>query len=79
MLETSSLTLWLKVSNDDLELPLAVADTAEELGRILGVPANCISSAISHARSRGHRSQYVKVIIDDREGTETDDRHNTKT
>lgn len=29
--------LWMAVSNDEYELPLAVADTAEELGKMLGI------------------------------------------
>lgn len=60
------MTTWMKVSNDRLELPLAVASSCEELARICGVSSNNIASAISHAKKRGHKSQYIRVEdIDD--------------
>lgn len=51
----------MKVSSDRLELPLVVAGSCEELARLCGVSSNNIASAISHAKKRGHKSQYVKV------------------
>lgn len=43
--------LWLKVSGDRYELPLAVADTAAELAKLCGVTVNTIYSQMSRVRS----------------------------
>lgn len=56
--------IWMAVTPDKYELPVAVADSAEELGKKLGKTANAIYSSICNARKRGHKSQYVKVVID---------------
>lgn len=52
---------------DDLELPLVIASSAEELARKIGKHRKNIYSAISHARARGYRSRYVKVEVEDGE------------
>lgn len=52
------------VTNDEYELPLVVADTAAELARILGKKRTDIASALTHAKKKGFKSQYVKVIVD---------------
>lgn len=54
--------LWLAVTPDEYELPLAVADTAKELGEIYGVGKNVIITSVL----RGHSGKicgrkYVKV------------------
>lgn len=59
--------LWIKVSNDEYEHIVAMADTASELARMCNTTTNAVLSAISHAKSgrnRG-RSQYRRVEIDD--------------
>lgn len=56
--------LYMKVSNDEYELPEAIADSIAELARIIGVKRNVISSAMSHAKKKGFKSSYVKVIIE---------------
>lgn len=53
--------IYMLVTKDKYELPLAVADSAEELGRILGIPSSRIRTAMSKARERGYRSRYVRV------------------
>lgn len=55
--------LYMLVTKDELELPIAVADSPAELGRMIGVNANTISSAISKAESRGNKSRYVRVEV----------------
>ena len=37
----------------------------EELARMVGRSSNSISSAVHHARTRGYKSRYVKVEIED--------------
>ena len=61
------MVLYMRVSNDRYELPLAVADTRRELAEMCGVTPNLISSCISHAKRKGHRSEYQKVIISEGE------------
>ena len=63
------MTLWMEVTMDDLELPLVVAGSAEELARKNGKTTNNIYSAISKAKTRGYRSRYVKVEVEDGEDT----------
>jgi hypothetical protein len=47
--------LWLKISRDKYELPEAVADTAAELARMLGVGKSAISKS---------KHLYIKVRVD---------------
>lgn len=56
--------IWMKVSNDKYEFPVAVADSAGELARILGIRKNAILSAISHANKKGFNCLYKKVVIE---------------
>ena len=54
--------LWMVVTDDEYELPLYVAETAEELSRITGVNVNTIRSSVSHVRSGRNKSNiYQKV------------------
>lgn len=55
--------VWLKVTNDRYELPVAVADSGKELARICGVSENNVYNAMTQARRRGWRCQYVRVEI----------------
>lgn len=56
--------IWMAVTPDKYELPVAVADSAKELGMLLGKTANAIHSSMCNARKRGNKSIYVKVVID---------------
>lgn len=55
---------YMCVTNDEFELPIAVADSIAELARILKIKPNNISSAISQAKKKGFKSIYVKVEFD---------------
>ena len=62
----------MMVTQDKYELPLAVADSVEELARITGAKTNNIYSALSHQKNRsigkankGRLSKYKEVIVDD--------------
>lgn len=61
------MTLWMKVTMDEYELPLAVADSSGELARRLGVSRSTVASVVSNAKKRGGRCCYVKVEVDDDE------------
>ena len=54
--------LWLAVEADKYELPLAVADTAEELGKMFGIKKNTVINCVSRNRSgRENGYKYIKV------------------
>lgn len=57
--------LWIKVTDDELEYPVAIADSARELAKMLGVSTNSIYSAISKSRSRGNSTQFHKIELDE--------------
>lgn len=61
-----SVTLWLEVTPDKYELPLAVADSARELGKLRGKKPNTIMSCAGRVKA-GKRKQsiYVKVEVED--------------
>lgn len=57
--------LWLAVTADKYELPLAVTDTAEELGRIYGVTDVTIYNAVTKRHNgRCNGFKYVRVLND---------------
>ena len=57
--------LWLCVETDEYELPLAVADTARELGEIFGVKTTTIiADAYRKHDGRQNGYKYVKVRND---------------
>lgn len=64
------MTVWMKVTRDKYELPVAVADTAGELARKVGVDSHVIYTRLRMAKQKGIRCIYVKVEIDEED---TDD------
>lgn len=54
--------VYMKVTKDKYRLPLAIADSAEELARICNVSKGCIFSSISHGKNGENRS-YIKVKL----------------
>ena len=56
--------IWIKVSHDEYELPLAVADTAEELAKICGISVATIYETRSRHVTKGQWSSYIKVETD---------------
>ncbi len=57
---------YMMVTKDELQLPLAVAESAEELARIVGTTANNVRSTASRAKDGKFRS-FVRVEVDDDE------------
>lgn len=68
-----TMTLFMAVTNDEFELPVAVADTCSQLARQLGRSRNSVASGISHGYKTGDRStrgrkatiRCMKVEVDD--------------
>jgi hypothetical protein len=63
-MQMKSKALYMLVTQDKYELPLIVADSVGELALKTGQKRNVISSAMSHAKKKGFKSMYVKVIVD---------------
>lgn len=58
--------LWLMVTKDRYELPVAVADSAGQLARITGIDENLIrSSASKQTTGQWKFSRFVRVEIEE--------------
>lgn len=55
--------VYLAVTKDKYELPLAVADTMWELARLVGVTDGAICKGVDNA-VKGKKSKYRRVWID---------------
>lgn len=59
------MTIYMMVTDDELELPLVIADSAPELAKKIGKNVNTIYSGISHEKhGRIKSSIYKKVEIE---------------
>lgn len=56
--------IYMLVTQDELELPLIVADSLGELAEKCGCTKNAISSGISYKKNGG-KSRFVKVVVED--------------
>ena len=54
--------IYMYVTKDEYELPIAVADTPRELARMLGTTANTVKSSISH-----HHPGWLKIETEEGE------------
>ena len=61
MSERTPRFLWLEVTKDEFELPVAVADSAAELSEVLGLDAGSVMSSCSRAKRKGYWCKYKKV------------------
>lgn len=68
------MTLWLQITPDKYEHPVAIADTAGELARMIGVKPNNIHSAMSQARKKGCWCKYIKVEIEEDDSSDETDK-----
>lgn len=64
------MTLYMMTTKDKYELPLAVADSMQELARITGANLNSIQSCLCHKRTRvnktdKHWSKWHRVEVED--------------
>lgn len=51
--------IWMRVSQDEYELPTAVADSRDELAKMCHTTVNKISSQASRAKVK----RYIKVYV----------------
>ncbi len=61
MMESKGKVLYMIVTNDEYELPLAVADSLAEIAKIAGIKKYSVASQISVALRKKKRCQYVRV------------------
>ena len=54
--------LYLKTTTDDLELPIAVAESPGELAKILGTSKNSVLSCLGH-----HCAGWIRLEVEDEE------------
>ena len=54
--------LYIKTTKDKYELPVAVADSVEELAKMIGLTKASVASMITR-----HRGNVYKVVIDEDE------------
>lgn len=59
------MVVYIAHTMDKYELPIAVADSAQELAKILGTTSNSILSSISHEKKDGKRRRYKKIVVED--------------
>lgn len=64
------MTVWMLVTKDEFELPVAIADTSTELAKMCGVSnRTVISGALRDKTGKVKRSRYRKVVIDEDENS----------
>lgn len=55
--------IYIMVTKDEYELPMAIADTVKELSVMTGKSENAIRSGISKQK-QGYRSRFYKIETD---------------
>ena len=56
------MVVFMKVTRDRYELPIAIADSVQELARITGSNENTISSALSHAKTKRRKKSIYQAV-----------------
>ena len=54
--------LYLRVTKDKYELPVAVADSPRELAQMIGVSRDTILSSLSHVKAGQIRNSIYKLV-----------------
>lgn len=71
--------LYMAVDLEKNELPLFVSTSATEVANWAGVPVGNVLSAISHAETRGTRSRFVRIRLEDDDDVfKEEDEHTVK-
>lgn len=56
-------SVYIMITKDEFELPLAIAESAEELARIVGVSKIAVHSGASRNARHGTWSRFRRVTI----------------
>lgn len=59
--------IWIAVSDDDLEIPVALADSSQELGHYLGTSGNRVKKAKCYNEKIrfGRERVFIRAVDDD--------------
>lgn len=64
--------VWMRITRDKYELPLAIADSAEELAEICNVKRETVASMVSsYEKGKLKTSRYICVNVEEDEDAET--------
>ena len=55
--------IYMQVTKDEYELPLAIADSIPKLAEMVGVKPQSIYDSMKNAKKLGRKTQYKKVDI----------------
>lgn len=55
--------VWMRVTNDKYELPVFIADSPQELAKMVGCQVANIRCQLSKQKHKGQNSVYKKVRI----------------
>lgn len=61
------MTVYMAVSKDRFELPIAIADSAVELARMLGVNEHTVYKSVWLAETKGKYSKYLRLELNEEE------------
>lgn len=60
--------IWMRVSDDEYELPEVIGNSASDLARKCGKTKSTIITAITNAEQHGYKSIYKRVpVMEDEE------------
>lgn len=60
--------IWMEITRDKYRLPVAVADSANELARMTGRNAKSIMKQVRSAeKGETQKSRWIRVFVDDEE------------
>lgn len=64
-MEKKKKAVYMLITQDEYELPLAIADSPRELGKIIGVKSRTISTAlVKSKKNKKKKGKYIKVFIE---------------
>ena len=55
--------IWMEVTRDKYQLPLVIANSAQELAKLCRTTKNNVCSAASKAKKNGENRRYISVDI----------------
>lgn len=68
IVDSGKRAVYMMITKDKFELPLAIADSAEELAKMVGVLPSGVYSGARNAQKGKRKSKYIRVLIDKGEG-----------
>ena len=63
--------IWIEVTKDEYELPIAVADSAGELANLCGTTKNAVTSSAYRKGRKGRKGRFRRVDIQENDNVDT--------